>query len=93
LGHGRDDRLAKPWVSLWNRHALAGFDPHILERADDAEALSIVDSLTVVGHVVDGLVIFELEKCHRWEFSVTAACVVAAGRHFGCRVEAMTGDR
>ena len=72
---------------------MTGFYPHIPECPDDTEALRIVDSLTIVGHVVDGLVIFELEKCHWRKFGVTAAGVVAAGRHFGCRVEAMPGDR
>jgi len=71
---------------------LAGFYAHILESPDDTQALSIVDSLTIVGHVVDSLVIFELEKCHWWKLEVTAAGVVAAGGHFGCRIETMPGD-
>ncbi len=71
---------------------MAGFYAHILERPDDTEALSVAGSSTIVSHVVDSLVIFELEKRHWRKFSMTGACVVAARRHFGRRVETMPGD-
>jgi len=72
---------------------LTRLDAHVLERPDDTEALSVVGSLTIIRHIVDGLVIFKLEKCHWRKFTVAAACVVAAGGHFGRRVEAMSGHR
>ena len=68
-------------------------DAHVLERPDDTEALRVVGSLTIIRHIVDGLVIFKLEKCHWRKFNVAAARVVAAGRHLGRRVEAMSGHR
>ena len=68
-------------------------DAHVLERPDDTEALRVVGSLTIIRHIVDGLMIFKLEKCHWRKFTVAAACEVAAGRHLGRRVEAMSGHR
>ena len=55
--------------------------------------MSVPGSLGIVGHVVDGFVIFEFEKCHGWKFCVAATCVVTARRHFGSRIEAVPGDR